>query len=354
MKINSLQTGFLAALTLSVFVLALLIFRPYLSIIFLALIISVVFYPICKKITLWADSRSAGAFLSVVIIIALVLIPVITISSLLIEESIDVYQDLYADSKGGIVETISHRIDSLVKEFFPSVNLFYDGVDIGKYISLGLEWFSSHFIILFSELFKGMFGFFLMVLTIFYFLKDGGGFVKYMAELSPMEEKYNKHIIDRLGLAINSVVRGNIIVGIAQGILTGIGFMLFGVPNPVIGGALASIASFIPSMGTGLVLLPGILYLFFIGATIPALGLLLWGLVFVGLVDNILGPMLMKKGVRIHPIMILFSVLGGLSLVGPIGFIFGPVVLSLLYALLEIYSDISTGEMGTVDDKSFC
>jgi len=90
-------------------------------------------------------------------------------------------------------------------------------------------------------------------------------------------------------------------------------------------------------LGTGLVIAPAVLYLFFIGDMPAGLGLIAWGVVVVGLVDNIIGPKLIERGVKIHPFLILIFVLGGIQLFGPIGFIAGPVLLSMLFALLEIY-----------------
>ena len=87
-------------------------------------------------------------------------------------------------------------------------------------------------------------------------------------------------------------------------------------------------------------LIPAILFLFFTGATTSAIGLLIWGVVAVGLVDNILGPKIVGSGAKLHPFLILLSILGGISFFGPLGFLFGPLTLSLLFAFLEIYSTI--------------
>lgn len=346
MKANLFQLGFFATLTLIVFVLAVLIFLPYLSIIFLSGIISVVFYPIFKKISNKVQHRTLGAFLSVLIILLIVLLPILAISFLLFQESITLYQNLAQGGNESVVTTLSQNVNLYIDQNFPAANLWFsNGLNLEEYIREGLSWLAAHIPTLFTGLLKGALGFFLIILSLFYFIKDGNEFIKYITELSPLESKHNKHIVDKLSLAINSVVKGYIIIGFIQGILTGVGFALFGVPNPVIWGSIAAIASFIPSVGTGLILIPGVLYLFFINQGTMAIGLLIWGVIIVGLVDNVLGPLLIKRGVKIHPIIILFSVLGGLALVGPIGFIFGPVLISLLYALLEIYSEISTGEI---------
>jgi len=97
------------------------------------------------------------------------------------------------------------------------------------------------------------------------------------------------------------------------------------------------VAALIPGIGTALVLTPAILWLYFIGEMLLAGGLLLWGVTAVGLVDNFLGPKLVEKGTQLHPFLILLSILGGIGFFGPLGFLLGPLVLSMLFALLEIY-----------------
>jgi predicted PurR-regulated permease PerM len=94
----------------------------------------------------------------------------------------------------------------------------------------------------------------------------------------------------------------------------------------------------IPGVGTTIVTVPAIVYLFFVGEIFSAVGLLVWSVLIVGLVDNLIGPYLISRGNNLHPFIILISVLGGISLMGPIGFVIGPVVVTLFVVLLEIYN----------------
>jgi predicted PurR-regulated permease PerM len=176
-----------------------------------------------------------------------------------------------------------------------------------------------------------------MLFALFYLLRDGGKLKQDLILLSPLADDYDIKIFLKLKQAIRSVVVGSLVVGLIQGILTGIGFFIFGVPNPALWGSFAVIAALIPGIGTSLVIVPGILYLFFISTHLHALGMLIWGILAVGFIDNFLGPMLVNRGVHVHPFLILLSVIGGLSFFGPIGFIAGPLLVALLVALLEIY-----------------
>jgi predicted PurR-regulated permease PerM len=179
---------------------------------------------------------------------------------------------------------------------------------------------------------------FVLLIALYFLLRDGDALRKVIVAISPLKDAYDDIVIQKLERAVNSVVRGSISVGLVQGALTAIGLAIFGVPNPILWGTVAAIVALIPGIGTSLVLIPSILYLFFTGATAAAVGLLAWGFIAVGLVDNVLGPKLVGRGVQFHPFLILLSILGGVSFFGPIGFLLGPLTLSLLLAVLEIYA----------------
>jgi predicted PurR-regulated permease PerM len=147
----------------------------------------------------------------------------------------------------------------------------------------------------------------------------------------------DSHIFIKLEQAVKSIFVGSMSVAILQGISIGLSFNIFGVPNPALWGSIAAIAALIPGIGTSLVLVPGILYLFITGNTGPAIGQAIWGITAIIVIDNMLGSYLVNRGIKIHQFVILLSVLGGIVFFGPIGFVLGPLVLAFLFSLLEIY-----------------
>ncbi len=138
-------------------------------------------------------------------------------------------------------------------------------------------------------------------------------------------------------MAVNSAVIGTLLVAVIQGVLMGFGLWIFNVPNGALWGVVAAVLSFIPTFGTALVSVPAVIFLFMTGDTTSAVGLLVWAVVIVGLVDNFLGPLVVGRKVNIPSILILFSVLGGVSMLGPVGILVGPLTVSLLYSLISIY-----------------
>jgi predicted PurR-regulated permease PerM len=122
-----------------------------------------------------------------------------------------------------------------------------------------------------------------------------------------------------------------------QGILEGIGLFVFGVPNPVLLGTITVIGALVPMLGTVIVTVPATIYLIATGHIVAATGFLLWGLLIVGLVDNFVRPKVLERETKLHPLLLLLSVLGGINFFGALGFILGPILLSLLFTLLEMY-----------------
>jgi predicted PurR-regulated permease PerM len=122
---------------------------------------------------------------------------------------------------------------------------------------------------------------------------------------------------------------------------------IFGVPGALIWAALTAVAGLVPLLGTAIVLIPAILYLFFTGSTIAALGLFLWSIVFVSMIDNLVGPHLIGGRAHLHSFLVLIAVLGGLAAFGSVGAIAGPTVLAALLGLLELYKSgiLSTGKV---------
>ena len=155
--------------------------------------------------------------------------------------------------------------------------------------------------------------------------------------ISPLADKDDEKIIRRLSLAVNGVIKGSLFIALVQGTMMGIGLWIFGIPNPALWGVVAAMCAMIPSIGTALVSVPAIIYLFYTGNTVPAIGLLVWATVAVGLIDNFLSPYIVGSKINIPPLFILFSVLGGIAFLGPVGILIGPLSISLLYTLISIY-----------------
>ena len=192
---------------------------------------------------------------------------------------------------------------------------------------------------------------FIFFIALYYLLRDGVSLKNLIISYSPLRDSYDETVFDKLELAVNSVVRGNLTIACIQGVLSGLGFWLFGVPNAVLWGAVTAIAALVPGLGTALIFTPLIIYLFLTGHSAAAAGLAMWGALAVGFIDNMLGPRLIGQGIKLHPLLVLLSVLGGITFFGPIGIFMGPLALSLLFAFLTIYtSSVPHEESETLEE----
>jgi predicted PurR-regulated permease PerM len=128
-------------------------------------------------------------------------------------------------------------------------------------------------------------------------------------------------------------------VALCQGIVAGIGFAIFGVPSPFFWGAVAGLFALVPGVGPALIWIPAVIYLYLTGndGSIAWIGQIIWGVVAVGLIDNVVGPKMLNRGIQIHPLFILLAVIGGISMFGPEGFLFGPLVLSIFVAVIDVW-----------------
>jgi predicted PurR-regulated permease PerM len=320
------------------------IFEPYLFAIIIALIFAVVFHPLNKKVSRSLPKhKSLSALITLVIVVVLVLVPFVLYGIQLSDEVKDFYDHAFSAMQGGgIMLKLTSVANNFISTFSP-IGVTWPVFDVAEtetYIFQFLSWIRGHFGDIFSGLAKLFVDLFIFLIAFYYFLRDGDVLRKRVIEISPFPDNRDEEILDRLKIAIVSVVKGSMLVAIVQGIMTGLGFHIFGVPSALLWGGVTVIAALVPGVGTSLVLIPAILYLLFTGESTHAFGLLLWGAVCVGLIDNILGPKLIEKGINIHPLLILLSVLGGISFFGVIGFILGPIVLSFLFTLFEIYKPI--------------
>lgn len=313
------------------------ILRPYLGALFIALVLALICRPVYERIHKFFRGRgSVASLLTIVIATVAILVPVIVFGIFLFEDARNLYFRLIDGGGATYLAGLSEILGRTFGDYIPTERL-----DITSGVSRLLGSIFDNLDNLFSGIFKTLVSFFIMAVALFYLLRDGKKLRERLIFLSPLADSYDESIANRVERAITSVVRGSLLVALAQGMLSAVGFAIFGVSNPVLFGSLAAVTSLVPSIGTAIVIVPAVIYLFLQGMTIQAIGLFAWGAVVVGLADNLLRPVLIERGLHIHPFLILLSVIGGLSYFGAVGFVAGPVVLALLIALLEIYQTMA-------------
>jgi predicted PurR-regulated permease PerM len=341
---RKLQLHFLLILLLGAFVVTFLIIEPFLLTVILAGIFAVTLSPLYKKVlTTFHNKKTLASLVTVTITVVCMLIPLLLIATQIFRESVDLYGSVTrGEGSKNLIMSAINGTGRIFESFLPGTGEFFssfsDNIDV--YLKQGLSWVIDHLGMLLSGVSVWVLDLFIFFVSLYYFLRDGDKLLKSVIKLSPLDKEDMKAIFKRIHLAVNSVIKGNLFIALIQGALTAVGFGIFGVPNALLWGAVAVITALIPGVGTGIILLPGVLYLFISNNMFGTIGLTLWGVIIVGLVDNLLRPKLVGDALSLHPLLILLSIIGGLFLFGPIGLFLGPIVMSLLFAFLDTYGDI--------------
>lgn len=335
---------FFGAITLLVLYFSYLIIKPYLIEIFLALVLFFTAKPLYNLINRlcrgWTGLSSA---LTCLLLAFFIVFPILALAGIIAGQALDLYDTVSQGLQSGFLwQQLTEKL-AFVKEYLAHLKLPFDidQINLEKIIQSALATSSQFIYVNALGLVKGFTSFafsLLLVLFITFFLfLDGDTFITEIKKLSPLDPAHNDEIIGDVERTIKDTLKGTVIVAIIQGVLGGLGFFWFGVPKAAFWGTVMIPVAVIPVVGTMLIWLPATLYLYLMGYHSSAVALFCWCVILIGSVDNLVKPYFMK-GARYTPaIFIIFSIMGGIAYFGMIGFILGPLILSFLLSLLDIY-----------------
>ena len=317
------------------------LFAPFAGALALAAIIVTISFPMHKKIIKFVpkNNKSVAAFISLFVVLIIIILPLTILASLISKEALSIYASLNTSDHSSLVYSIT-QIQGLIQSVVPG---FY--FDLSAIFKQAAVFVSDSLFTILAGTVSTVFLFFIALIGTYFFFKDGKFFTTYLIKLSPLDDADDEKILRRLAVAVRSVALGTVAVAMLQGILTSVGLAIFQFERYILLGLIAAIGALVPGIGTAIVFVPSVLFLIYKGQLLSALLLGIWGAVIVGLIDNIIGPKIMSRHNKMHPFLILISVLGGLLYFGPIGFILGPVILSLFLVLLELYDSHIKNEL---------
>ncbi len=338
---NIILWFFLAVFLASLFMLGWLLW-PFISIIIIACVLTGVFKPVYSFIN--KRVRASGASMLTCGLIFLVLfVPIFFFVGILSKEA----HDLYLAAKDAV---LSNQIKNLLEgsKIFERVNLVlsnfnieFTGEEFNKAVSelakiVGLFLYEQASSIA-SNVLNLLVDLFLMLLVIYFLLIDGDKLAAFIIDLSPLPEEQDEKLIQKFKDMAGAILIGNGLGGLIQGVLGGIVFMAFGLPSPFLWGVIMSLLAFLPILGIGLVFLPAAIYLFLIGRIAAGVFFIAFYLLLSGVIEYIFKPKLVGKRVKMHTLLVFFSIIGGLKLFGILGIIYGPLVVTAFLTLTDIY-----------------
>jgi predicted PurR-regulated permease PerM len=323
------------------------IISPFIPSIIIGAVIATGFYPIHKRIKKVLKKRTPAAIVSMVILLSIILIPVTWFISYITTQAIDTY--FYVEEQfGALLEIDVKLIPEIIENSFVGTYLNQakeilpiQTEDIVGFATTAIQNISEFLVSQTTNLAKQVsiltFHIFVLLLSMFFFLRDGDTAIQEIKDVIPLANEYREILMNKLQAMSKGILYGIFGASMAQGLLGGIGFSLVGIENAAFWGTIMAFFSLVPYVGATLIWIPAALVLLLTGHSVAALVLVLWGMFVVGTVDNIIKPIVIGESARIHPLLSFLTILGGIFTMGITGLIIAPYILSLALSFLYIY-----------------
>lgn len=321
-----------------------LILAPFFIPIFWGVVFVIVFYPYYRGLSRRVKNKTFASLIACATIGFFLILPMVFVGTAIANEVVILYQ--WAEDYLKAIQARAHNSPVFV---FPYVEKYLgryidvSAVDLRNLVAEAVKDVSAYLtegIKVAVKSFAGfVFNIILSFFTMFFLFRDGDKFLAIVKEFLPLSEAAKERVITRNRAVISATFYGGVVVGALQGFLGGIAFWYLGLPASTLWGFAMFIMSFLPGLGTVLVWGPASIYLFFAVSYAKGIMLFLWGSLIIGVVDNILRQAIVSGKTDLNPLLLFFSVLGGVNVFGLIGVIAGPLILCLAQSAIEIYRD---------------
>jgi len=322
-----------------------LIARPFLGPVLIAVMFAIVFYPLHARIQLLFHRPSVAAALSTTLVLLIVTIPVVLLGISVSEELRAVVQSLreQSGSQGGLSPYLARWGESVLKRLGNYVNL--SQLDPHAALLRWAEQASRYLLSLGAAAVTNLLSFVLdtvvVFFSLFFFFREGKSIRQGLLAMLPLYPDQAEKLFAGISETLIANLYGGLAVGAAQGILTGLSFWALGLAAPILWALVTGLASLVPVVGSALVWGPASILLILSGHWVKALILVIWGAAVVGQVDVVVRPYVVSARVKVHTLLVFFTLLGGVEAFGIIGIFVGPVILSITLAVLDMLKTIS-------------
>ncbi|MDB5867751.1 MAG: hypothetical protein JWP96_83 [Polaromonas sp.] len=316
---------------------------PFYGAVFWGAVLAILFnLPFLRLLQSMPQKRTLAALITVGIILVLVILPVGLISALLVQEGTGVYQRVQSGelSFGRYFQQIYNALPSWITGLLERVGLNNLGLiqeRVSGSLTKGSQYIATQALSIGQNAFDFFVSFFIMLYLLFFFLRDGAALSRRIKGAIPLEEDIKRNLFSKFTTVIRATVKGNIVVAMLQGVLGGLIFWFLGIHAPVLWGTLMAFLSLLPAVGAALVWIPVAIYFLATGAIWQGVLLIAFGVLVIGLVDNVLRPVLVGKDTKMPDYVVLVSTVGGMALFGLNGFVIGPVIAAMFMATWDIF-----------------
>jgi predicted PurR-regulated permease PerM len=317
---------------------------PFFGAVLWGTILAIVFAPLYRRqMKFMGQRRTLAALATVVIVLLIVILPILVIGGLLVQEAISVYgrfssgelnfgryfAQVFSAIPGWMRDILDRfglsNLGAMQERF--STGLMYGGQFIaGKALNIGQDTFDL------------LVNLCIVLYLLFFLLRDGDYLTRRIRTAIPLYPDQQRELFNNFTTVIRATVKGNVVVAIAQGALGGLIFWFLGVHAPVLWAVVMAFLSLLPAVGSALVWLPVAIYFLVTGATWQGIVLIAFGVLIIGLVDNVLRPILVGKDTKMPDYVVLIATLGGMAIFGINGFVIGPVIAAMFMAVWDIFA----------------
>lgn len=319
------------------------IIAPFFGAILWGLVAAILFTPLNERlIALMPRRRAMASFVTLLIILAAVIMPAILIGAFMLQEAIAIYGKIQSGQIN--VERYFRELQNLLPDWAHSWLARSGLTDIDAVRQKLGAGVASSFQTVAGQAFnfgQSAFGFLValgvMLYLTYFLLRDGPAIVELVDRSVPLNPARRRALFSQFVTVVRATIKGSIVVAIVQGAIGGTVFWMLGIQGAMLWGVCMGFFSLLPAIGTGLVWVPVAIYLLATGAIWQGLALVGCGLFVIGMVDNVLRPILVGRDTRMPDYVVLISTLGGLEVFGFNGFVIGPVIAALFMALWEIF-----------------
>jgi predicted PurR-regulated permease PerM len=339
MQFKNYNIYFFFLVLIGVSILTYLVVEPFIISFLIAAILAHLFSPVYRFFLKYFKSKGLSSLATCFFIALIIVIPAIIVLSLVINELQNTIG--YFNQNPDVLKNNIIDIRDKVSNYPLIRNLGFSSDQAQDSTLSAIKSLSQSVLSVFQNVYSSVVHFifvtFIMFFSLFYLLIDGSTLVKKIMKLSPLKEKYEIILIEKFNSITRATIKGTTLIAMLQGALSGLLFFSTGVPSPALLGILSTIASTIPSVGAGLIWLSVAVLMAIFGFFPQALIILIGGLL-ISTIDNFIRPRLVGTDTQMHPLLILFSTLGGIVFFGFSGFIVGPIIMSLFVSLWDIYA----------------
>ena len=315
---------------------------PFFGAVMWGAILALLFRPIYLRLLhLMGERPNLAALATLTLVVVLVILPVVLVAVSLLQE----ITGLYARVKSGEVN-FGHYFDQIVAALPAGASGLMDRLGLGDLASLQSKLtaalaqrgdsLAKRAVDFGSDTIDLVIGFCIAIYLLFFLLRDGSAISRRVRDAIPLAPQAKANLLVRFTTMVRATVKGNVVIAIMQGALGGIAFWILGIHAPLLWAVVMAFLSLLPAIGAALIWVPVALYLLATGQVWQGVSLIAFGVLVIGLVDNVLRPILVGKDTRMPDYLVLITTIGGLAVFGINGFVIGPVIAAMFISAWDL------------------